>query len=174
LEEDLAYYYGKTWRSTLRPSLATQRYVDRIHEVGNSGSYLLVAHQYTRYLGDLFGGQMMAGMATKSLGLEEGKGIRFYDFPDIKNNKAFIEEWYSEVNRLGFSEKESAALVEEANRVFTLNIGVFDELEGNALEAVAKFAFETFVEKLKIANPVVRAAIERESESESMSESAAA
>ena len=55
----------------------------------------------------------MAGMATKSLGLEEGKGIRFYDFPDIKNNKAFIEEWYSEVNRLGFSEKESAALVEE-------------------------------------------------------------
>ena len=117
---------------------------------------------------------MMAGMATKSLGLEEGKGIRFYDFPDIKNNKAFIEEWYSEVNRLGFSEKESAALVEEANRVFTLNIGVFDELEGNALEAVAKFAFETFVEKLKIASPVVRAAIERESESESMSESAAA
>ena len=50
---------------------------------------------YTRYLGDLFGGQMMSGMATRSLKLEGGEGVEFYRFPDITDNKAFIEEWYT-------------------------------------------------------------------------------
>ena len=40
-----------------------------------------------RYLGDLFGGQMMSGMATKSLGLEQGKGVEFYNFQDITDVK---------------------------------------------------------------------------------------
>ena len=35
---------------------------------------LLVAHQYTRYLGDLFGGQMMGGMARSSLKLDDALG----------------------------------------------------------------------------------------------------
>ena len=42
---------------------------------------------YSRYLGDLFGGQMMSGMATKSLGLEQGKGVAFYKFQDISDVK---------------------------------------------------------------------------------------
>ena len=162
LEADLEYYYGSSWRSTLRPSPATERYVDRINELRDSGSYLLVAHQYTRYLGDLFGGQMMAGMATRSLGLEEGKGISFYDFPDIKDTKEFIETWYTEANQLDFSDQERAALVDEANRVFSLNIGVFDELEGSAAGAVWKFTMAAFMERLMEANPVLRAALKRQ------------
>ena len=36
-------------------------YVDRIREVGASSPNLLVAHAYTRYLGDLSGGQVLMG-----------------------------------------------------------------------------------------------------------------
>ena len=57
------------------------------------------------------------------------QGISFYDFPHIKDTKEFIETWYTEANQLT-SDQERAALVDEANRVFSLNIGVFDELEG--------------------------------------------
>mmetsp|Transcript_6304 Transcript_6304/g.13032 ORF Transcript_6304/g.13032 Transcript_6304/m.13032 type:complete len:295 (-) Transcript_6304:254-1138(-) len=160
LEKDMGYYFGSSWRTAVKPSPNTQKYVDRINALRGGAEdqkYLLVAHQYTRYLGDLFGGQMMAGMATKSLGLDGGgAGIQFYDFPAIDDNRKFIEEWYSQSNQLRFSEQEKQALVDEANLVFALNIGVFDELEGSAAGAVWRVAAAAFMERLREANPVIR------------------
>jgi heme oxygenase len=64
LEQDLEYFYASEWKknenkqammNVMQPSPATQAYVARIQEVAQTQPYLLVAHQYTRYLGDLFG-----------------------------------------------------------------------------------------------------------------------
>jgi heme oxygenase len=55
LELDMGYFYGSPWKDVIKPSLATKAYVARVQEVANTKPYLLVAHQYTRYLGDLFG-----------------------------------------------------------------------------------------------------------------------
>ena len=55
LELDMGYFYGSPWKDVIQPSLATKAYVARVQEVANTKPYLLVAHQYTRYLGDLFG-----------------------------------------------------------------------------------------------------------------------
>ena len=77
---DMEYYFGADWRGTVVPTRATAKYVARVREVAKDSPHLLIAHQYTRYLGDLFGGQMMGGMATRSLGLEDGEGIAFYNF----------------------------------------------------------------------------------------------
>jgi hypothetical protein len=55
LEQDMDYFYGSEWRDSLQPSPATKTYVARVKEVAETKPYLLVAHQYTRYLGDLFG-----------------------------------------------------------------------------------------------------------------------
>ena len=48
---------------------------------------IVTRRRYTRYLGDLFGGQMMGGMARNSLKLDDGKGTKFYEFDDIANTK---------------------------------------------------------------------------------------
>merc|ERR1719436_1513295 len=72
VEEDLAHFYGPGWREQVEPSPATRKYCDRIAKVAAETPRLLIAHQYTRYLGDLFGGQMMGGMAVDSLGLTDG------------------------------------------------------------------------------------------------------
>ena len=63
LAMDMEYYFGSDWRSRVKPSPATKKYVGRIEEIAEREPHLLVAHMYTRYLGDLFGGQMMGGMA---------------------------------------------------------------------------------------------------------------
>merc|ERR1712070_581929 len=57
LEEDMLYFFGDNWRAEVEPSRATQEYVERIEQVAREEPYLLVGHMYTRYLGDLFGGQ---------------------------------------------------------------------------------------------------------------------
>ena len=49
LERDLRYFYGPNWRSIVVPTEACQQYVNRIREVE---PYLLIAHHYTRYIGD--------------------------------------------------------------------------------------------------------------------------
>ena len=138
LEEDMAYYFGDDWRSTVRPSVATAKYVRRVEEVAAKDPYLLVAHMYTRYLGDLFGGQMMGGMARRSLDLDDGAGTRFYEFDEIptSSTKTFIEEWYEQLNTLELSDAQKEAIVHEGNLVFALNIEVFEELEGNPIKAL--------------------------------------
>lgn len=129
LDRDMSFYFGPSYASTVTPSPATAAYVSRIRGVAATEPHLLVAHMYTRYLGDLFGGQMMGGMASRSLGLDGG-GIDFYDFPDITDNNAFIEAWYEKLNSLDLSDSEKQAIVDEGNLVFSLNIDVFNELEG--------------------------------------------
>lgn len=106
---------------------------------------------YSRYLGDLFGGQMMSGMALKSLGDAVGDGaagLAFYEFEQIPNSKLFITEWYTALNALDLSEAQQERIVEEANVVFRLNIEVFNELEGSAIGSALKLALSTLKEKL--------------------------
>jgi len=148
LERDMEYFYGKDWQQKVSPTAATQKYVARIEQIAREDSDLLIAHQYTRYLGDLFGGQMMSGMATRSLGLEQGKGVEFYNFQDIPSVKDFIEEWYTALNALDISDAKKEAVVDEANNVFSLNILILEELDGNALLVVMKLAFESLKERI--------------------------
>lgn len=149
LEKDMLFYFGSTWRDDVSMSPATIKYIKHIRKVAKVSPYLLVAHQYTRYLGDLFGGQMMGGMASRSLKLEENQGIAFYTFSDIPNNKAFIEDWYATLNSLEFSEEEKSAIVDEGNIVFRLNIELFDELEGSGVAAAMKLLFSSIKSKFK-------------------------
>mmetsp|Transcript_16547 Transcript_16547/g.44603 ORF Transcript_16547/g.44603 Transcript_16547/m.44603 type:complete len:299 (-) Transcript_16547:129-1025(-) len=136
LEEDMRFYFGDQFKATVRPSPATALYVARVREVARSRPELLVAHMYTRYLGDLFGGQMMGGMARRSLGLSEDEGLRFYTFDAIDDVSTFIDTWYTAANALGLSPELEAEVVDEANRVFSLNIALFDELDGKAWRAL--------------------------------------
>merc|ERR1712060_545608 len=110
----------------VKPSRATVKYVQRIEMVAREEPWLLIAHMYTRYLGDLFGGQMMGGMARRSLSLDDGQGTAFYDFDEISETKPFIEQWYAELNKLQLTEEQKEAIVDEGNRVFAHNIDVFD------------------------------------------------
>ena len=70
LERDLRYFYGPMWRSIVAPTEQCQRYVNRIREVADDEPELLIGHHYTRYMGDLSGGQILKNIAEKSLNLK--------------------------------------------------------------------------------------------------------
>jgi heme oxygenase len=155
LEQDLKYLLGDNLKSQIQPSPATKAYVKRIHEISqatgtdeNDKSYLLLAHMYTRYLGDLFGGQMMGGMATRSLQLEKGNGVAFYTFNDISSVNNYITDWYERLNQLDLTQKQKEEIVDEANYVFSLNIGILQELEGSPLKAMWTLAISSLKQKL--------------------------
>lgn len=83
LEADLAYFYGPRWRARIEPGDATARYCDRLRDVCFDWPGGFVAHSYTRYLGDLSGGQYIGRQVRKTLDLSAGDdGVRFYRFDD--------------------------------------------------------------------------------------------
>lgn len=152
LEEDMEYFHGPSWRESITPSPATIQYCDEIRQVALENPYLLIGHQYSRYVGDLFGGQMMGGMAVKSLNLApDGPGTSFYRFGDITDTQAFIQTWYSTLNGLDLSEAQKKAVVDEANVVFRLNIDVFEELEGSPFTAPWQLFVSSLKERLGLA-----------------------
>ncbi|XP_028311769.1 heme oxygenase 2 [Gouania willdenowi] len=130
LARDLQYFYGSDWQTRVSCSVATQRYVDRIHQVGQEDPVLLVAHAYTRYMGDLSGGQVLKKVAQRALKLPStGEGLDFYQFDAIHSAKAFKQLYRSRMNELELDTETKMRLVEEAVKAFHFNMEVFDELE---------------------------------------------
>lgn len=131
LEEDLEFFLGKNWRKNkdiVDMSPATREYVERIREVGTRDPLLLIAHAYTRYLGDLSGGLLLGGMAKKTLKLDD-KGLAFFEFSEIPDPEAFKNEYRARMNALGLSEDRANEMAEEAVVSFELNIKLFSELD---------------------------------------------
>ena len=137
LETDLRYYYGPIWRSIVKPSEACQRYVDRIHEVAKTEPELLIGHHYTRYLGDLSGGQILKGIAQKALNLKD-EGLSFYEFGKIDDAKIYKTKYRSILDELPLTESQQNSIITEANYAFRLNMYMFDTLEGNSLASFCK------------------------------------
>ncbi len=139
LERDLRYYYGPIWRHHIKPTEQCQRYVDRIREVSEDDPELLIGHHYTRYMGDLSGGQILKNIAQKSLNLRKGEGLHFYEFEGIDDKKVFKQGYRSMLNNLPITQSMANAIITEANWAFRLNMFMFDELQGNASFSFLKY-----------------------------------
>ena len=147
LEMDLRYYYGPIWRSLIKPSEACERYVNRIREVAKNEPELLVGHHYTRYLGDLSGGQILKGIAQKAMELGDGQGLKFYDFEKIEDTKAYKAGYRGILNDLPIDQHQADAIIVEANYAFRLNMYMFDTLEGNWFKSLLQIFISSIFKK---------------------------
>ncbi|MFF7727770.1 heme oxygenase (biliverdin-producing) [Streptomyces sp. NPDC008001] len=129
LERDLAHLGGPDWRGGLAALPATAEYAARIEECARRWPAGYVAHHYTRYLGDLSGGQIIRGTAEKTWGFaRKGDGVRFYVFEAIANPAAFKREYRELLDALPVDDLEKQRVVDECKRAFALNTAVFQDL----------------------------------------------
>ena len=149
LERDLRYFYGPIWRHHIKPTEQCQRYVNRIREVSDDEPELLIGHHYTRYMGDLSGGQILKGIAENSLKLRPGEGLYFYEFDGITDKKAFKEQYRATLNTIPINQSMANAIITEANWAFRLNMFMFDELQGNSFWSFIKVIIGFFVSLFK-------------------------
>ncbi|MBD2579199.1 heme oxygenase (biliverdin-producing) [Oscillatoria sp. FACHB-1406] len=147
LEEDLQFYYGPNWRSQVRASEAGEAYVNRIREISNTKPELLIAHLYTRYLGDLSGGQILKKIAQTAMNLADGQGTSFYEFPEIPDEKAFKQEYRQRLDETPIDQATADEIVDEANAAFGMNMKMFQELEGNLVKAIGTMLFNTLTRR---------------------------
>ena len=126
IEQDLGHLYGADWRTQVRVLPATMLYADRLAQTADSLPQY-AAHAYTRYLGDLSGGQIIKRMLQRHYGFTS-EGIAFYDFPQIHKLKPFKDVFRERLDALPLDDEARAAVVEEARLAFRLNADVFGEL----------------------------------------------
>lgn len=138
LERDLRYFYGPNWRALQIPTEACNTYCYRINQVANDEPYLLIGHHYTRYIGDLSGGQILCNIAQKALNPPKGEGLWFYDFSKIPDAKEYKNNYRNVLDNLGLDESQTNALITEANYAFRLNMYLFDEIQGSATKGFWK------------------------------------
>ncbi|GAB4210527.1 MAG: heme oxygenase (biliverdin-producing) [Synechococcales cyanobacterium] len=148
LEQDLAYFCGSNWATTIAPSDACQIYVRRIQELAANDPVLLIAHTYTRYIGDLSGGQILKKIARRAMNLPEGMGTAFYDFELIKHEGAFKKKYRAMLDELNLDEATITRIVDEANYAFKLNMELFRELEGNWVLSMLRLTWNSLRSQL--------------------------
>jgi heme oxygenase len=129
LERDLAHLRGPKWRTGLSALPATQAYADRVRECAEDWPAGYIAHHYTRYLGDLSGGQIIRDKAEKTWGFaKKGDGVRFYVFEGISNPAAFKRSYRELLDAVHADDLEKQRIVAECKRAFALNTAVFGAL----------------------------------------------
>jgi heme oxygenase len=128
LEADLEFLLGAGWRDEISPLPTTARYVQRIREVAAArwaGGF--VAHHYTRYLGDLSGGQAIRRLMQRQFGFETN-GVGFYLFDQIASPKQFKETYRDQLDAAGWHDAERERVIDEVLVAYRFNTDLFVDL----------------------------------------------
>jgi heme oxygenase len=123
IEADLNELCGKRWRRQVPLLAAGKLYASRIAKAAEGGGSRLIAHAYTRYLGDLSGGQILQRLLARSLQLRPSQ-LSFYDFPRFSDLDALKADYRAALDAAGEHAGDRDAVVDEAAAAFSHNIAL--------------------------------------------------
>lgn len=107
---------------------ATTRYVAYINILVSKKDWTrLLAHHYTRYLGDLSGGQAIAALVMRNMMIPPNF-LSMYEFDSVGDKVRYKETYRQEMDSLNFSEEETKIFIDEVIFAFQANQEIFTEL----------------------------------------------
>ena len=127
LEADLAALRGPEWAARSEPLPATTAYCERLRDVAHDWPGGFVAHHYTRYLGDLSGGQFIGRVVRRHHDLGDA-GTAFYRFDGIDDPAAYRAAYRDRLDAAAWDPGEQARIIDEIGVAYALNTAVFDDL----------------------------------------------
>lgn len=127
LQQDIASLTNSLHRPNIKP--ATRTYVAHLHALGQQSPELLFAHAYLRYLGDLYGGQIIKRIVIDTFGEGADEAVSFYKFSDIRNLSEFKTEFRDAIDAITPDMANHDAMVAEAMRGYEFHTRIFEELE---------------------------------------------
>ncbi|WP_176611486.1 biliverdin-producing heme oxygenase [Actinomadura sp. WMMB 499] len=131
LEADLVHFHGPGWASRIEPDGATAAYCARLREVCFDWPGGFVAHGYTRYLGDLSGGQAIGARVARAYDLD-ADGVRFYRFDE--KPKALKERYRALLDAAPWSPAEQDRVIDEVRTAYRLNADLAAALDRTLTE----------------------------------------
>ena len=129
LEADLRFLLGDGWRDQVQPTESNERYCTHMRAVATTWAGGFVAHHYTRYLGDLSGGQFIRGAIERAFDLGSGDGVRFYRFDDLGDPGEFKDEYRRRLDAVPWDDDEQRRVIDEVIEAYRFNTEVLGDLD---------------------------------------------
>lgn len=129
LIQDLERLHEGDWRAELALMPASQAYAARLEQLAKEQPLLLLAHAYLRYLGDLYGGQMMARLVRQHYDLSGDEGTAFYAFGEAAEVERLKQQFRAGLDALNLNAEQADAVVAEACEAFQRHQQLFEELQ---------------------------------------------
>ena len=127
IDSDLKALGAEDWRTDYTPTSAMSSYVQHINAITGRADLRLIAHHYTRYLGDLSGGQAIAALVARHYGIKTEQ-LSFYQFNEIENLVRYKESYRAALDALELDEQQIQELEREVKLAFEFSSELFDEL----------------------------------------------
>lgn len=121
IDADLVALAGTGYAAELPLLAEAEAYAARISEAAHGDGARLIAYAYTRYLGDLSGGQILRKLLGKTLGLRDPE-LSFYDFPRFADLVAVKNDYRAAIDRAGADAALPETIVAEGSVAFIHNI----------------------------------------------------
>ena len=127
IEKDLELLLGEKMKEII-PLKSTEVFVNRLREVSKMQPELLVAHAYTRYLADLFGGRQMFSLMEDYYKVDR-EALNYHVFEGIKDIKSFVGVYHNKLNEISLPEELQDKFLNEVNLTYLFNVNVSEEME---------------------------------------------
>lgn len=127
IEKDLEYF-SKDSTEKYELLASTVAFVERMKEISATNPELVVAHAYTRFIADLFGGRTFVSLLSVNYKVSE-EGLNYYNCDAIKNIRAYVMEYASKINNMNLSKELEEKLITEVSNSYIYNMAISQELE---------------------------------------------
>ncbi|MGL4572124.1 MAG: heme oxygenase (biliverdin-producing) [Clostridium sp.] len=128
--KDLKILLGEKMNS-MNLLASTKAYIDKLNELGRSNPELLVAHAYSRYLADLFGGRTIYKILENVYKIDYN-ALNYYQYEALNEDegrKEFIMEYYTKLNNIELSDVLKEKFLDEVSNAYIYNIAISNELD---------------------------------------------
>lgn len=87
----------------------------------------MLAHHYTRYLGDMAGGRVIASRLRSEYDID-ASALTYYDFSGLDDVHQYRKQYRESLDEVPWTEAEHAEFVEECRLAYRANTQLFGEL----------------------------------------------
>lgn len=121
MRSDLDALCGPAWEDRIPLLDAGKAYGEKVQDATQGDGTKLIAHAYTRYLGDLSGGLILQKLLARTPGLQPAE-MSFYCFPKFADLGKLKSQYRDALDRAASMAINPDPIVEESAEAFRLNI----------------------------------------------------
>lgn len=129
---DLAAIASPAWASDFAVLPETKAYCERIMTLAETHNSVIVAHWYVRYLGDLYGGQILQRRLHQKLNLRNDQ-LSWYRFDPVISLQQYRARLREAINRFEGNTAKTHRMKDEAIWAFKQNIALSNAVRANAV-----------------------------------------
>ena len=95
----------------------------KVKEIDNTNPELIIAHAYTRFIADLFGGRMFVDLLSDKYKVPV-EGLNYYKCDQIKDIRSYVMNYAMKISNMNLSEELETKLINEVSNAYIYNLAI--------------------------------------------------